>query len=224
MRTRRQILRSALLLVALAGAGAIPEAQAALEWPTKEFVGEALPLQRTLTVAFAFRNAGHAPVAIHDIQANCDCLEASVDKLIYEAGETGVITATFTVGERYGTYARTVTLATDDGTGPHRLAVRIEVPEPATFTPRTLEWEVGADAREQVTELRVAEGVTLEFSEVAASNRNFSARLEMIERGRRYRLHVAPATTDAAANGALRVKATLPGGEAIIVSTYANVR
>ena len=222
----QKIISRALALLLTAGAmiACTPLAQAALEWPTKSFHGQTLPLQKTLTVAFAFKNTGRAPVSIRDLQTNCDCLEAGADKIVYQPGEAGVITATFTVGERYGTYDRAVTLVTDDAASPHRLSVRIDVPDPATFSPRTLEWKIGADAREHATDLVVADGVSLDFAEVMASNQSFRARLETLERGRRYRVHVTPASTAEIANAAVRVKAKLPDGEEVVVSTYANVR
>lgn len=220
--SRHSIVQAAGIV--LAAVLLIPPAHAALEWTTRSFEGEARPLQKTMRVTFAFKNSGPAPVNVHDLRTNCDCLEAGTDKLTYAPGESGVVTATFTVGQRYGLYERAVTLVTDEAASPHRLTVRIDVPEPAAFSPRTLEWKLGTEPREQTADLVVADGIALDFGEVLPSNRNFRARLETLEPGRRYRLLVAPVSTADPANGALRVKGKSADGEEIVVSAYANVR
>lgn len=197
---------------------------AALEWASERFESSLRPLQATLQVAFRFRNTGDKPVTIRGVQSNCDCLEAGPDKLTYAPGEAGVITAKFTVGDRYGLYERAITVVTDDSREPKRLSVRIEVPEPATASPTVLVWSIGAESAEKTIELRTAAGVQIDFAEVVASNSDFRVRLATVESGRHYRLHVTPERTTAPANAALRAKGTTPDGQVVVTSAYANVR
>lgn len=211
---------SALLLTAW-GAG---PASAQLQWASDVFEGEVRPLQKTLQVAFSFRNTGATPVNIRHIQTNCDCLEARADKTTYLPGEAGLIAAHFVVGERTGPHERTITVVTDDSPAPKKLTVRVEVPAPVLAAPRSLEWRVGAEPREQAATLEVAAGLTIRFTETYASNDTVAARLETIEEGRRYRVLVAPLSTAAAANAAVRAKGVTADGEELVVSVYANVR
>lgn len=215
----RAALPSLLLVVALA---ATPAA-AALEWVSHSFTGTTAPLQTTLDVAFAFRNTGDKPVTIRSVQTNCDCLAAATDKTTYQPGEAGLITARFTVGDRYGLYQRAVTVVTDDGP-PQKLSVAIEVAEPALVTPRQLEWSLGAASSEQTVDVRVADGVRIDFTETFATNDAFAVRFETVEPARLYRMHIAPKRTDVVANAALRLKGTAANGAEIVVSAYANVR
>lgn len=210
-----------VLLFAICSAG---PASAQLQWAADVFEGEVRPLQRTLQVAFSFRNAGDAPVNIRRIQTNCDCLEARTDKTIYLPGEAGLVAARFVVGERTGPHERTITVVTDDSPTPKKLTVRVEVPAPVLPAPRSLEWRIGEEPREQAAILEVAAGLTVRFTETHASNDHVAARLETIEEGRRYRLLVTPLSTAAAANAAVRAKGITPDGEALVVSVYANVR
>lgn len=196
----------------------------ALEWISDRFEGSIRPLQSTLEVAFSFKNTSDRSVTIRAVQTNCDCLAAGPDKLTYAPGEAGVITARFTVGDRYGLYERAISIVTDQNPEPKRLSVRIEVPEPATTSPTILVWPVGAEPAEKTVELRTAAGVRIDFTEALASNSDFRVRLETIETGHHYRLHVTPGRTDAPANAAIRAKGTTPDGREIVTSAYANVR
>lgn len=212
-------LALALLVV---GVGAVR--LCALDWVSDRFVGATRPLQSTLDVAFGFKNTSERPVTIRAVQTNCDCLAAGPNKLTYAPGEAGVITARFTVGDRYGPYERAITVQTDDGAEPKRLIVHIEVPEPATTSPTILVWPIGAPTDEKKIDLRSAAGVHIDFTEVFPSNPDFRVRLETVTAGRHYRLHVAPIGTGAPANAALRAKGTTPDGQVVVISAYANVR
>lgn len=214
---------SRFVVLALLLGGAL-STSAALTWTSTEFSGATKPLQRTLDVAFAFKNTGSQPVAIRDVQVNCDCMTASADKQVYQPGEAGVISARFAVGDRVGVYQRSVTVVTDDGTPPQRLHVQIDVPELATITPRVLDWAVGAPADEKAVEIVVAESIRINFSDVFVSAESFRARFETIEAGRRYRVFVKPVSTVDAASAAIRLKGKAESSEDVVVSAYANVR
>ncbi|MBI2516448.1 MAG: DUF1573 domain-containing protein [Opitutae bacterium] len=196
----------------------------ALDWQSTTIEARAAPFQTTVEIAFTFKNTGARPVALRDIQSNCDCLTATSDKPVYQPGETGRIDATFTVGDRFGLYERSISIVTDDAPTPIRLHVRIEVPEPAAITPRTRDWPIGAALTEELIVITVAEDLWIDFTEATSSNGSFSTRLEPVEHGRRYRLFLRPASTATAANAAIRIKGQDLAGRAVLLSAYANVR
>ncbi len=195
-----------------------------LEWASDRFEGRPAPLQATLDVAFAFRNGSSRPVTLRSIQSNCDCLQVGASKTTLSPGESGVVTARFTVGDRIGLYERTITVVSDDTAEPKRLLVRIDVPEAAAATPNILEWRLGAAAEEKIVTVRVATGLKIDFREATPSNSGFRVRLETVEAGELYRLHISHAATHAAANAAIRVRGTASTGQTVLVSAYANVR
>ncbi len=217
------MVRSCTAFFLTALCAALPSARA-LEWPSHSFSGTTAPLQTTLTIAFPFKNTGEKPVTIRDLQTNCDCLSARTDKKIYQPGESGLVTATFAVGDRTGLHQRAISISTDEGVPATRLDVRIDVPSAATAEPRTLDWPIGAESTEQSSDLNVADGLTLSFEDIFATNDAFSCRLETLEAGRRYRLHVRPKSTAATVNAAIRVQGHTTSGASIVVSIYANVR
>lgn len=221
MNAIRRVLRAGVVCLSLLCGGAA--SGRSIDWVAQSFQGAAAPLQSTLDVAFSFRNNGARAATIRSIQTDCDCLAAQSDKSVYQPGEAGLVTARFTVGDRYGLYQRTVTVLTDDGP-PQRLTVSIEVPEPAVAEPRDLLWPLGTPAAERSVDFRVAAGLRIEFSETFATNGAFRVRLESIEPGRLYRVHVTPVRTDSVANAAIRIAGRTAGGQEIVVSAYANVR
>jgi hypothetical protein len=214
---------SGLAAILLLVAGTLP-LQGALDWENARLERTLQPLQTELEVTFAYRNPGPGRVAIRDIQTNCDCLAARASRTEIAAGESGIVTARFTVGERVGRHERVITVATDDGAPPRKLVLQVEVPEIATFRPAALEWARGGPADERSAMLEVAPGLDIRFAAVEATNESFTFRLEEVVPGRTYRLAVRPRATDAAANAALRLPGRTPDGRAVVVSAYANVR
>lgn len=207
---------------AIAGALLLAANAGALEWEAQTFESSARPLQATFDVTFRFRNQGPAPVTIQRIQTNCDCLSADTDRKIYQPGEEGTVTARFTVGDRLGLYERSIFVVSDDGP-PQRLTVRIDVPEAASVEPSTLAWKLNAPADERSFEVRIADGLNIDFREAFPTNTDFRVRFEVLEANRHYRVHVAPAATNRAASAAIRVKGTASNGREVIVSAYVDV-
>lgn len=214
---------AALLCAALLSLVATP-AQAALTWTQTEASSATKPLQRTLEIPFAFKNTGRTPVGIVDVQVSCDCMSAAADKKLYQPGESGLIHARFTVGDRTGTYERAVVVVTDDNAPPQRLRVHIEVPELASVEPRLIDWAVGAAPDERSVTVVVAPDIRISFTELFVSSPAFAARFETAEVGRRYRLFIKPVATGEAASAAIRLKGKAENGDDVVVSAYANVR
>jgi hypothetical protein len=62
------------------------------------------------------------------------------------------------------------------------------------------------------------------FTQVIPTSGEFSARLETVEVGRRYRVYLKPPATTQAANAAFRIVGRAASGQDVIVSAYGNVR
>jgi hypothetical protein len=196
----------------------------ALEWKTQTLTFTTAPFQTTQEAVFQFTNTGTKPVAILAVESNCDCLDAAADRQVYAPGESGVIKAIFTVGDRLGLYERRIKIVTDENSEPVRLLVRIEVPELVTLTPRSVAWKLNEPAAEKAVELEVIPGVKISFSRVLPTSGDFAARLETVEAGRRYRMYLKPPATTQPANAAFRIFGRAVSGQDVIVSAYGNVR
>ena len=197
---------------------------AALEWKTQSISVTTAPFQATQEVVFEFRNHSAKPVAIVDLQTDCHCLQAAADAPVYAPGATGTVKARFSVGDRYGLYERTITVVTDESTQPVSLLARFEVPEIVTITPRSVAWKLNESAGEKSIELQSAAGLEITIKEVQVTDPGFMTRLETIEAGRRYRLHLKPQSTAQPGNTAVRFFAREKSGHDFVFSAYGNVQ
>lgn len=197
---------------------------AALEWKAQTLNFTTAPFQSTQEATFEFTNPGPKSVTILEVESNCDCLEAAADRRVYPPGATGVIKTSFTVGDRLGLYERRIKVLTDESPEPVRLLVRIEVPELVTLSPRSVAWKLHDPAEEKIVDLEVIPDVKINFTRVLPTSGDFSARLETVEAGRRYRVHLKPPATAQPANAAFRILGQAASGQDVVVSAYGNVR
>lgn len=196
----------------------------ALEWKTQHLSIQAAPLQREAVTAFEFTNTSGRPVKITSVDTSCDCLEATPSAKVFAPGATGTINAHFSLTGAAGKLQRTIIVATDEGTPAVALTVELDVPDVATLTPRAVEWKVGGDGKEASVDIAVVAGVELTIGNVQATSEAFTHRLEVIEAGRHFRLHLAPKDPTKPANAAFRLFAKTGKGEEVVFSAYANVR
>ncbi len=195
----------------------------ALEWKTKSVTVTTIPFQSTVDTGFEFRNGSDKPVAIRVLETDCDCLEAATDLKVYPPGADGSVRARFTVGDRFGLYERTITVVTDEPDSPVRLRLQIEVSALASFAPRSVAWQLNETPTEKSLDLRPAPGLEIVFAETVATSEAFAARLEAVEPGRLYRLHLRPRDTKRPASAAIRVFGHEKAGHEVVVSAYASV-
>jgi hypothetical protein len=196
----------------------------ALTWTTRTITVNTVPFQTTQDATFEFQNTSDRPVTISDLQTTCECLTVATDQKTYAPGARGVLTGKFTVGDRHGLYQRAITVLTDESDTPTRLVLEINVPMLATLTPQTLVWKLAEPPTEKSIDVKPAEGLTIEFTTVEATNDSFTARLETVVAGQHYRLHVKPVRAGEDANAALRLYGRAKSGQDVLVSAYANTR
>lgn len=196
----------------------------ALEWKVQHLSLKPAPLQKTAEAFFEFTNSSGRPVTITGVDSSCDCLEATPSAKVIAPGASGRIHAKFTLADRYGQLRRTILVSTDESANPVALTVQLDVPEAVTITPRSLEWKLGGDAVEQTVEIAVAPGISLTVTEVKGTSDAFTARLETVNAGQLYRLHITPRSAHTAASAAFRLYAKAGDSQNLVFSTYGNVR
>jgi hypothetical protein len=196
----------------------------ALDWKTQQLTLKAAPLQKTAETTFEFTNTSAKTVTILGIDTSCDCTEATPSAQSFAPGASGRILARFTLGDRQGVYERSIAVRTDEAQEPVSLHVQLDVPELASLTPRSLEWKLNSPVTEQTVEIRVAAGLELTLNSVKPTSDFFTSRLETVEPGRLYRLHLAPRHTREVANAAFRLYAKAGTGQDVVLSAYGNVR
>jgi len=199
-------------------------AASALEWKTQQLSIQAAPLQHTAAARFEFTNTGGKTVTITSVDTSCDCLEAKASAKTFAPGAHGTIDAHFNLSGAYGTLRRMIIVSTDDGQSPAALNIELEVPEVAKLTPRSVDWKIGGPGGEQTVEIEAVAGVELTIHDVQPTSDAFHHRLEVVQPGRRFSLHLAPKDPAQPANAAFRLFAKTGNGEELVFSAYANVR
>ena len=195
----------------------------ALDWKATTLTVTTAPFQTEQDAVFEFTNQSSQPVTIRELATSCSCLLADSDLKTYAPGISGKITAKFTVGDRGGLYERTVTVVTDESGSPVHLTLRIEVPEIASVTPRSVEWRLNDELVEKTVELKAAAGLEIVFSDAQPTNDAYIVRLELIEQGRLYRLHIRPNDTKHPVSTAVRLFGREKSGHDVVLSAYASV-
>ncbi len=222
MKLKTTLLGVSSALIMLLPVAVVP--CAALDWKTRELSFTTAPFQTTQEAAFEFTNRSDKPVTIREVTSNCDCLSAATDRMVYSPGEKGVLTFSFSIGDRLGLYQRRLKVVTDESPDPVHLLVRVEVPELVTLTPRSVAWSLHEAPSEKPVDLEVIPGVTIDFTRVQPTSGTFAARLETLEAGRRYRVYLKPPATTQPANAAFRIFGRALSGQEVVVSAYGNVR
>jgi hypothetical protein len=214
---------SGLLIVAL---GLPALAWAGLTWETREIKRTASPGEKEVAAEFSFKNTGAATVTIRDIQTGCECTVAELPKRTYAPGESGVIKTVFTLGDRMGPQERVITVVTDDPTAPApTLTLRVEIPELLTYSARMLHWKVGTATTEKFVEVSAAGGnriSNLEVKEIKPDKAQ--VRIEALQTGEKYRLHIRPIALDASSTIAVTFQAIFADGVVRSFAVYALVR
>jgi hypothetical protein len=197
-------LASWFALVVCAGAAGLEFSQ-----PVKEV--NAAADAATVTESFEFKNQGDKPVTIIKADATCSCLKAEISggKLKYAPGESGVVRVTFEMGNFSGTVDKMVAiwLDGDPEDKPSRsVTVRVHIPVLVAIEPKTVKWEIGAQATPQTIQIRMAEGQTIHVTGVKSSSELFSTEIKTLEEGRKYDLVVTPTAMTGPGLGVIRIE------------------
>jgi hypothetical protein len=126
-------------------------ANAALQFTDTSLVIKATPQDRELQARYTFTNSGPEPIWIVQLNTSCGCTKAVADKTEYQPGETGTITATYTIGLSQGRHSHTINIQTSEpNTPPYILKLTAELPSGTTplanttpavvLVPRELVW------------------------------------------------------------------------------------
>lgn len=214
----RQWTSAVIAVYALVGSAA------ALDWKSTTLSVTTKPFQVSQEVVFEFTNRGSKPVAILELETSCGCLLAQADLKLYAPGMAGKITGKFTVGDRSGLYERIITVVTDEPDSPVRLSLKVEVPEVASVSPRSVAWRLNEEAVEKSVDLVSSAGLEIVFSRAEPTSDAYTVRLESVEAGRRYRLHIKPRAMNQPASAAIRIYGQEKSGHEILLSAYASIR
>jgi hypothetical protein len=205
-------------------------ALAQLSWENKLLDFHPTFEEKSVTGEFVFKNAGNYPVKILSVKSNCGCTTAKLDKTEYQPGESGKITATFTIGQRVGFQQKDIIVRTDDPHGRDgkgvlaQLTVQTHIPELARVTPKFVNWQIGETNAPKTIALEVKHSEPIHVVGVESSDARLIPKLATIEDGKRYEVLVTPADTSQPVKAHLRIKTDFPKDKPRLFHALAQVK
>lgn len=171
----------------------------------------AKPGQQEISVVFRFSNTSGNTVQITKHASACACISASFvnNKKIFSNGEKGSFKAIFKLNKFSGTLEKRIFLwqKGDAHNRPSiRLTAKITIPELISVTPSNLSWNENGASSEQICRLIVNHSKPINITRVSSSNRNFSAKVEIIREGWEYKLTIKPKSTGTPTVGIIKIK------------------
>lgn len=164
-----------------------------------------------VTTDFEFTNKSGKPVNIAKSDPGCSCLKVQISggKLLYAPGESGVIRATFDMGNFSGTVDKMIALWLDDD-APEKpsmsLTVRVHIPILVGLEPKTVKWEIGGSREPQTIQVRMAGEKPISVKTVSSSSADFSCELKTVVAGKEYEITVTPREMNSPGMAVIRIE------------------
>lgn len=198
--SRPTLPRLASALVAALIAAALPFSlfADALVWAKEKQHFDTSFGQDSVEAVYKFTNTSDRPVTITEATASCGCTVPSLDKKVYQPGESGELKAIFTLGSRQGEQRKTITVNTETGgeQNQYNLMLEVDIPVPVTLTPRVRFWSVGEQAEAQEVAISFNEKLPMEIQGLKRKDdqepESFDYEIETVKEGLEYRLKITP--------------------------------
>ncbi|TVR49667.1 MAG: DUF1573 domain-containing protein [Puniceicoccaceae bacterium] len=179
-----------------------------LVWETQTIETRAPYGAPQVTADFGFVNQGSAPVTIVEVNSSCGCTTTGLDKRTFAPGESGKITAVFTVGSRMGTQRNMLRVVTNEGgrrmTDLHFTVV---IPEAISISPRLLHWRQTDERTAKTAVIDVAHDSPLQIRDIEVDGDSFEVNLEKDpEIEGRYHLVITPVAESGIARGMVMIR------------------
>lgn len=192
----------ALLTLVFAPVALAQTAGSALAWEETSKRFETPFGQEKVEAVYRFTNTSEETVTIERTTASCGCTVPSLDKKSYLPGESGELTAIFTIGGRQGLQSKAIEVLTKvgDAEESYQLTLEVEIPVPVTLKPRVRMWSVNGDQTTQSIQISLHEDMPMTIEGVVTKGKDDSKRfdyqIETITEGREYLLKVTPLSMD----------------------------
>jgi hypothetical protein len=222
IRQSKVAARAAVLTCALLAFSCLSQAELKFDQTVIEDV--IMPGEQSYPFEFSFKNTGDSTVEISEVKTSCGCTTAKLEKMIYAAGESGVITGRFSVGDRQGLQQKSINVLTKDlGQPDIRLALKLEIPQLATMKPGLLLWRVGAELTSKTLKISPNADLGVEIVSIESDSENFVLESEksQSEKGA-YEVSVLPVTLDVSARALIKVQLATKGDASVSRTVYAH--
>lgn len=164
------------------------------------------PEEEVVEATFTFTNKSSKPLRITGLDSSCSCLEATLDKAIYQPGEKGTGRARFKISSFTGKQEKSLHIYTDDPAEPDKVLMTIiDVPVMVIVEPKLLEWVVGEKAEPKGFIVKIAGKEPMKITEVKSTRESVTVSFAEITPGREYHVNVKPTSTADVIIGAVTI-------------------
>lgn len=210
-----------LLLVLTLGQSFI---YADLQWEKKELEFHPSVTDTSVTAEFNFTNVGPDAVTIRSVETACGCTTANLDKMIYQPGEKGRITAVFTFGQRTGLQNKAIRVFLEGEAKERVLSIITHIPELLKVSPQFVFWQTGEAPQPKTIELTVARNSPIRVTKVSSSDPSIKVALETVQDGKSYKVSVTPGQTDKPLSSLLTIETDVAPNVHQMFSAYAHIK
>ena len=205
------------LLLAVQGA-----AHGALTWETKNADLHPTLADKEAIAHYKYKNTGDKPIKISSVRASCGCTTAALAKDVVAPGESGEITATFTIGNRLGVQKKTITVVTDDTTEPTLLTLNATIPQLLEISPTFLFWSVNDTLEAKSITVTVGKEFPVTKLNVTSTDKSIKTEVGPGPSDKAFKITVTPTETGRPINAVLKVEPDFPKDPP--KTFYANLR
>ncbi|MDD2708471.1 MAG: DUF1573 domain-containing protein [Verrucomicrobiae bacterium] len=201
------------------------DARAQIRWDKRELEFEPAVTESRVIAHFTFTNSGNKPVRILSVKSSCGCTSLVQEKVLYQPGERGEITADFHFGQRTGWQRQSIVARTDDPAEPDvLLKFRVKIPELIRVSPGFVYWLTGEEPRTKEMSLKVVCSQPVRILKVTSNNDQILARWTEIKPGREYAIKVTPRQTKEPVGALIGVETDFPADHPRGLLLFANVK
>ncbi len=162
---------------------------------------------------FTFTNKSDKPIRVTRLESSCTCLEATLDKQVYEPGEKGKGHAKFKVSSFSGKHEKVLHIYTDDPAAPDTvLTTVIDIPVIVSVEPKLVQWIIGDKPEPKEFTVVMTGKDPIHVTQVESTRQTVTATFKEITPGKEYRIIVTPSATTDVIIGAvtLRTDSVIP--------------
>lgn len=164
------------------------------------------PEDEVVESTFTFTNKSDKPLRITGLDSSCSCLEASLDKAVYQPGEKGTGRAKFKISSFTGKQEKALHIYTDDPAEPDKVLMAIiDVPVMVIVEPKLLEWVVGEKPDPMDFIIKMVGKEPMKITEVKSTRESVTVSFTEITPGREYHVTVKPSSTTDVIIGAVTI-------------------
>ena len=211
-------LVSLCLLISFAG-----PARAALTWETTTADLHPALSDKTAVAHFKYKNTGDKPVKITSVHPSCGCTTAALAKDVVAPNESGEITATFSIGSRWGEQNKTISVMTDaDPDQPTVLKLTATIPRLLEIQPAFIYWSANDVIKPKTIMARIGGDSPVKKLNVTSTDKAVTTEVLPDSDAKEFRIIVKPQEAGRPINATLKIEPDFPKDAPKVF--YANVR